>query len=130
MNQNSWVKDSVSRREIYKRPQSIGIPARHRGQRETSLTAQNVSESGVPNTTLQYLPVQQYQFQSLPVAPVQQYFNNIPMDKMDSERRFSTHNPMIPIAPQFHVMNYHNHVSSPSHGRPAELTRSNSTVQL
>jgi len=120
----------VQKREIYKRPQAVGIPAGHRSQRETSLTAQNVTERGVPNTTPQYLPVQQYQFQSLPVAPVQQYFNNIRMDKMDSERRFSAPNPMIPLAPQFHVMNYHNHVSSPRHGRPAELTRSNSTVQV
>ena len=103
----------VQKREIHRRPQIIGVPAGHRSQRETSLTTQGITERGVPNTTPQYPLVQQYQFQPLAIGSTPPYSNSIRMDKMDPERRFSITNPMIPVVPQFHVMNYHNHVSSP-----------------
>jgi len=120
----------VQKREIHRRPQVIGVPAGHRSQRETSLTARAIAEGGVPNTAPQYPLVQQYQFQPLAVASTPHYSNSIHMDKMDPERRFSIANPVIPVAPQFHVMNYHNHVSSPPHCRPSELTRGNSMIQM
>jgi len=120
----------VQKREIYKRPPVIGIPAGHRSQRETGLATQTVTELGVPDATPQYLPVQQYQVQSLPAAPALHYYNNVRTDKMDSERRFPILNPVIPVVPPFHFMDYHNHVSSPRQGKPPELTRSNSMVQM
>ncbi|KAG0129262.1 hypothetical protein HOY82DRAFT_415111 [Tuber indicum] len=102
----------VQRREVYRKPQVVGVPAGHRNQRETILATQTITEPEISNTALQYPPVQQYQFQTGPLAPAPQYSNGIQMDQMDPERGFSIANPVIPVMPQFHVMNYHNHYGS------------------
>ncbi|KAG0638092.1 hypothetical protein HOY80DRAFT_196424 [Tuber brumale] len=102
----------VQRREMHKKPQVIGVPAGHRNQRETILATQTITEPEVPNKTSQYPPAQQYQFQAGPLAPTPYYSNGTHMDQMDPEHRFSNSNPVIPVMPQFRVMNYHNHYGS------------------
>ncbi|CUS15696.1 unnamed protein product [Tuber aestivum] len=103
---------AAEQREIHYKPQTIGIPAGHRYKRETSLTTEAITEPEVPNKIPQYPLVQQYQFQGVSLAPTLHYSNSIHMDQMDPERHFSIASPVIPVIPQFHVMNYHNHYGS------------------
>ncbi|RPA90237.1 hypothetical protein L873DRAFT_1795601 [Choiromyces venosus 120613-1] len=102
----------VQKREIHKKPQFIGVPGGYRNQQETNLTTQTSTEPEIPIMSPQYPLYQEYHFQAVPLAPTLNYPCSIPTGQMEPERRYSVANPMIPIMPQFHVMNYHNHYGS------------------